>query len=75
VLAAIFFGTLQQAGLAINQHVPKDAMDVLTACAIVVVAVANRAMERSRAARTGAAPAAPAPTTRTSPATPAEVSS
>ena len=43
VLAAVFFGTLQQAGLAINAHVPKEAMDVLTACAIVLVAVANRA--------------------------------
>jgi simple sugar transport system permease protein len=42
VLAAVFFGTLQQAGLAINAHVPKEAMDVLTACAIVLVAVANR---------------------------------
>jgi simple sugar transport system permease protein len=42
VLAAILFGTLQQGGLAINAHVPKEAMDVLTACAIVIVAVANR---------------------------------
>ncbi len=41
VLAAVLFGTLQQAGLAINAHVPKEAMDVLTACAIVLVAVAN----------------------------------
>jgi general nucleoside transport system permease protein len=43
VLAAVLFGTLQQAGLAINAHVPKEAMDVLTACAIVLVAIANRA--------------------------------
>jgi simple sugar transport system permease protein len=43
VRAAILFGTLQQAGLAINAHVPKEAMDVLTACAIVLVAIANRA--------------------------------
>jgi simple sugar transport system permease protein len=43
VLAAVFFGTLQQAGLAINAHVPKEAMDVLTACAIVLVAAARRA--------------------------------
>jgi simple sugar transport system permease protein len=47
VLAAVFFGTLQQAGLAINAHVPKEAMDVLTACAIVLVAVANRASLRA----------------------------
>jgi len=42
VLAAVLFGTLAQAGLAINAHVPKEAMDVLTAAAIVLVAVANR---------------------------------
>jgi simple sugar transport system permease protein len=42
VLAAVLFGTLQQAGLAINAHVPKEAMDVLTACVIVIVAAANR---------------------------------
>jgi simple sugar transport system permease protein len=76
VLAAVFFGTLQQAGLAINERVPKEAMDVLTACAIVLVAVANRATERSRGARASAAPAAPTPTSPTSPAAaPAEVSS
>jgi ABC-type uncharacterized transport system permease subunit len=46
VLAAILFGTLQQAGLAINDRVPKEAMDVLTACTIVLVAVANRAALR-----------------------------
>ena len=54
VLAAILFGTLQQAGLAINAHVPKEAMDVLTAVAIVLVAVANRAELRVKRA---AAPA------------------
>jgi simple sugar transport system permease protein len=42
VLAAVLFGTLAQAGLAINAHVPKEAMDVLTAAAIVLVAIANR---------------------------------
>jgi simple sugar transport system permease protein len=57
VLAAVLFGTLQQAGLAINAHVPKEAMDVLTASAIVLVAVANRAARGQ--ART-AVPAAPA---------------
>ena len=46
VLAAVLFGTLAQAGLAINAHVPKEAMDVLTAAAIVLVAVANRMGER-----------------------------
>lgn len=48
VLAAILFGTLQQAGLAINAHVPKEAMDVLTAAAIVLVAIANRQSLRAR---------------------------
>ena len=47
VLAAILFGTLQQAGLAINAHVPKEAMDVLTAVAIVLVAIANRVSKKS----------------------------
>jgi general nucleoside transport system permease protein len=76
VLAAVFFGTLQQAGLAINDHVPKDAMDVLTACAIVLVAVANRATQAAKA-RAGAAPTTPAPTAPApaAPAAPAEVSS
>ncbi len=50
VLAAVLFGTLQQAGLAINEHVPKEAMDVLTACTIVLVAVANRAAKIEAAA-------------------------
>src|SRR6185436_2844942 len=50
VLAAVLFGTLQQAGLAINAHVPKEAMDVLTACVIVIVAIANRANRRERRA-------------------------
>ncbi|MFT3768326.1 MAG: ABC transporter permease [Minicystis sp.] len=50
VLAAVLFGTLQQSGLAINAHVPKEAMDVLTAAAIVLVAIANR--QSLRAART-----------------------
>jgi general nucleoside transport system permease protein len=52
VLAAVLFGTLQQAGLAINAHVPKEAMDVLTACAIVIVAVANRMETRTAQAVT-----------------------
>ena len=43
VLAAVLFGTLQQAGLAINARIPKEAMDVLAAAVILLVAVANRA--------------------------------
>lgn len=66
VLAAILFGTLQQAGLAINAHVPKEAMDVLTACAIVLVAVANRAGRAERHAIAKPAPAAPEPQEATS---------
>ncbi len=50
VLAAIFFGTLQQAGLAINATVPKEAMDVLAACAIVLVSVAGRITRRPQEA-------------------------
>jgi len=42
VLAAVLFGTLQQAGLAINARVPKEAMLVLEALVIVLVAVGNR---------------------------------
>lgn len=53
VLAALLFGTLEQAGLAINATVPKEAMNVLEAVVIVLVAIAARASR---------APAAPAPT-------------
>ncbi|MEZ4303036.1 MAG: hypothetical protein R3B70_49385, partial [Polyangiaceae bacterium] len=42
VAAAIFFGTLEQAGLAINARVPKEAMTVLEAFAIVFVSAAGR---------------------------------
>ncbi|MFO0763000.1 MAG: ABC transporter permease [Byssovorax sp.] len=58
VLAAVLFGTLQQAGLAINARVPKEAMDVLSACVILIVAVTRRASDR--------APSAPAPAESTS---------
>lgn len=54
VLAALLFGTLDQAGLAINARVPREAMSVLTACAILVVAAGARAAERA----TRVAPAA-----------------
>lgn len=57
VLAAVLFGTLQQAGLAINAHVPKEAMDVLTACTIVIVAIANRLSREPRTTATTPAPA------------------
>src|SRR5262249_61453452 len=49
VLAAILFGTLEQGGLAINAPVPKEAMDVLEAAVILLVAIANRASLAPRA--------------------------
>ena len=42
VLAALFFGTLEQGGLAVNAHVPREVMSVLEGAAIVVVAVVER---------------------------------
>ena len=52
VLAAIFLGTLEQAGLAVNARVPKEAMDVLEAALIVLVAVSSRiAQQEDRAAK------------------------
>jgi simple sugar transport system permease protein len=71
VLAAILFGTLQQAGLAINAHVPKEAMDVLTALAIILVAIANRAGKGARPAATAKAPAPPSVTMGDTPKPPA----
>ena len=53
VLAALFFGTLAQGGLAINAHVPMEVMDVLQG--VVIVAVAN-ADARVRAALAGLVP-------------------
>lgn len=41
VLAALLFGTLDQAGLSINARVPREAMDVLQAVVILVVALAD----------------------------------
>ncbi|HLM75325.1 MAG TPA: hypothetical protein VK459_21585, partial [Polyangiaceae bacterium] len=77
VLAAILFGTLEQAGLAINAVVPKDAMIVLQAVVILLVATANAAVKpkasaapqepsspspsKNAAARASQAPAEPAP--------------
>ena len=41
VLAALFFGTLEQGGLAINARVPMEVTTVLQAVAIVAVALAD----------------------------------
>ncbi len=53
VMAALFFGTLEQAGLAINAMVPKDAMDLLEALALVVFAVASQRARSPDTAREG----------------------
>jgi general nucleoside transport system permease protein len=39
--AALLFGTLQQGGLALNAHVPKELMDVLSGVVICAVALAD----------------------------------
>jgi general nucleoside transport system permease protein len=41
VFAALLFGTLQQGGLVINAHVPKELMDVLQAVVICAVALSD----------------------------------
>jgi general nucleoside transport system permease protein len=56
VLAAILFGTLEQAGLSINEVVPKDAMTVLQAIVILLVAIANSAALLPARAGQGAPP-------------------
>jgi simple sugar transport system permease protein len=61
VLAAILFGTLAQAGLAINARVPKEAMALLEGLVILLVAIANRAAKKPPAIADESAPAAPAP--------------
>jgi simple sugar transport system permease protein len=48
VAAALLFGTLQQGGLALNAHVPKELMDVLSGVVICAVALADA---RSRSTR------------------------
>lgn len=58
VLAAILFGTLEQAGLTLNAVVPKDAMLVLQAVAILLVASANDA-EKLNASAAPDDPSAP----------------
>lgn len=42
VFAALLFGTLEQGGLALNVHVPKEVMDVLSGIVICVVALSDR---------------------------------
>jgi len=49
VLSALFFGTLEQAGLGINAFVPKDAMDLLVALAVVLYACTAELDRRDRA--------------------------
>ena len=41
LLSALFFGTLQQGGLAINAHVPREIMDVLEGMVIVAVSLGD----------------------------------
>jgi simple sugar transport system permease protein len=50
ILAALVFGTLAQAGLAINASVPKEAMGVLEAVVIILVSAAAFADRRKRGA-------------------------
>ena len=51
VLAALFFGTLEQGGLALNARIPMEVMTVLEAVAIVAVALADaRAAAAGRSA-------------------------
>jgi simple sugar transport system permease protein len=47
VLAALFFGTLQQGGLAINGHVPREVMDVLEGVIIAAVALGDAQLRAS----------------------------
>ena len=55
VLAALFFGTLQQGGLAINGHVPMEMMDVLQGVVILSVALADARVRASVARGVGLA--------------------
>jgi simple sugar transport system permease protein len=49
--AALLFGTLQQGGLALNAHVPKELMDVLQGVVIVAVALADTKLRAALLAR------------------------
>jgi simple sugar transport system permease protein len=48
IVAALLFGTLAQAGLAINARVPRDAMGVIEAVVILLMGAAAFARTRSR---------------------------
>jgi simple sugar transport system permease protein len=54
VFAALFFGTLEQGGLAINAHVPMEIMTVIEAVAIVAVALADVRARAANRAQAGA---------------------
>jgi general nucleoside transport system permease protein len=60
VIAALVFGTLAQAGLAINAQVPKEAMGVIEAVVILLVAAAAGAGPEAERAEERAAEEAPA---------------
>jgi ABC-type uncharacterized transport system permease subunit len=47
VLAALFFGALSHGGLAINQRVPKELVDVLQAIVILLAICAQQVVERA----------------------------
>jgi simple sugar transport system permease protein len=49
VASALLFGTLEQGGLAINAHVPMEAMQVLEGVIIVAVALADARVRESLA--------------------------
>ena len=51
VFAALLFGTLQQGGLALNAHVPKELMDVLQGVVICAVALADTKLRAALLAR------------------------
>jgi simple sugar transport system permease protein len=48
--AALFLGTLQQGGLAVNAYVPKELMDVLQGALVCAVALADERVRRAFAA-------------------------
>jgi ABC-type uncharacterized transport system permease subunit len=54
VASALLFGTLEQGGLAINAHVPMEAMQVLEGVIIVAVALAEARVRASGAGRKAA---------------------
>lgn len=51
IFAALLFGTLQQGGLALNAHVPKELMDVLQGVVICAVALADTKLRAALVAR------------------------